>query len=148
MATTMSDTKKPEGPNMANTFETLLKAAKAQRDTASQAVNAAMAQLDEANQQLTDLASAEAKADFADDFGFAAGAYLKSLSLQRRQILSQLPHLEKKLEMSRDELLDAFGECKKLEFVRERQRLEAEAVERRKDGTRLDEIAQRIKPGK
>ena len=50
--------------------------------------------------------------------------------------------------MSRDELLDAFGECKKMEFVRERQRLEIEAEEKRRDDTRLDEIAQRMTQGK
>jgi flagellar export protein FliJ len=133
---------------MANTFDTLLKAARAQRDTASQAVNAAAAQLDEANQQLSDLASAQEMASFGDDFGFAAGAYLRSLSSQRQRILTQLPHLEKKLAMSRDELLDAFGECKKMEFVRERQRLEVEAEEKRRDDVRLDEIAQRMTPGK
>jgi flagellar export protein FliJ len=133
---------------MAKTFETLLKAARAQRDTASQAVNAATAQLDEANQQLSELASAEEQASFGDDFGFAAGTYLRSLSLQRQRILTQLPNLEKKLAMSRDELLEAFGECKKMEFVRERQRLEIEAEEKRRDDTRLDEIAQRITQAK
>ena len=45
-------------------------------------------------------------------------------------------------------MLDAFGECKKMEFVRERQRLEIEAEEKRRDGTRLDEIAQRMTRGK
>lgn len=129
---------------MADTFETLLKAARVQRDSASQAVNTAESRLDEAKRRLTDLSSAEEQAAFDDEVGFAAGSYLRSLSRQRQQILAQLPQLEKRLAMSRDELLDAFGECKKMEFVRERQRQLAEVEEKRRDGARLDEIAQRL----
>jgi flagellar export protein FliJ len=131
---------------MADTFETLLKVARSQRDTASQAVNAAAARVDEANQKLSDLASAEEGAAFHDDLTFAAGSYLRSLRHRRQQILSQMPQLEKRLAMSRDELLDAFGECKKMEFVQERQRQLAEAEERRRNEARLDEIAQRLAP--
>jgi len=129
---------------MADTFETLLKVARSQRDTASQAVNAAVQRLDEANRKLTDLASAEEGAAFADEVGFAAGSYLRRLRHQRQQVLSQLPQLEKHLALSRDELLDAFGECKKMEFVQERQRQLAEAEEKRRNEARLDEIAQRL----
>jgi flagellar export protein FliJ len=131
---------------MADTFDTLLKVARSQRDTASQAVNTAAARLDEANRRLTDLASAEKGAAFDDDLSFAAGPYLRSLRHQRQQVLSQLPHLEKRLALSRDELLDAFGECKKMEFVQERQQQLAEAEEKRRDDARLDEIAQRLTP--
>jgi flagellar export protein FliJ len=128
---------------MADAFETLLKVARAQRDAASQAVNAATASLDDANRRIAELEAAQNDAAFDDELSFAAGSYLRELTRRKQRLAAQLPQLEQRLSASRGELMDAFGECKKMEFVQERQRLRAAAEERRREGAALDELAQR-----
>lgn len=137
---------------MAETLEVLLKVARARRDAAAQTMNAAQQRLSQARGEIVKLEALERGMRPTDETVFAAGTFICHIGRRKRQLLDQVPGLERKLDATKQELLEVFSECKRLEVLIDRQaRVEAQE-EARRDSVILDELAQqqylqsRLKP--
>lgn len=127
---------------MAETLDVLLKVARARRDAAAQTMNAAQQRLAQARGEIERLESLERGTRPTDETVFAAGTFLCHIGRRKRQLLDQVPALERKLDATKQELLEVFTECKRLEVLIDRQ-ARAEALEEaRRDAVYVDELAQ------
>jgi flagellar export protein FliJ len=73
---------------------------------------------------------------------FATGTFLLQVGRRKRQLLDEIPGLERRADAAKHEVLEAFGECKRLEVLMDRQARAAAQVEARRESQYVDEIAQ------
>jgi flagellar export protein FliJ len=73
---------------------------------------------------------------------FATGTFLLQIGRRKRQLLDEIPGLERRIDAAKQETLEAFGECKRLEVLMDRQLRAAAQEEARRESQYVDEIAQ------
>jgi len=127
---------------MAETFDVLLKVARARRDTAAQVMNAAQQKVVQARGEISRLEAIERGIKPTDETVFATGTFLCHIGRRKRQLQDQLPLLERKLDAAKQDLLEAFTECKRLEVLIERQDRAEAQEETRRETVLVDELAQ------
>lgn len=127
---------------MAATLDTLLKVVRNRRDAAAQALNAAQQRIAQVRAEIGRLDAIERGTRPTDDTMFAAGAFLCHLGRRKRQLLDEIPGLERRQDVAKQEVLEAFGECKRLEIVLERQARAEAQEEARRESIHADEMAQ------
>ena len=137
---------------MAEALDVLLKVAGARRDMSARTMNVAQQRLAQVRREIGNLEMMERATRSTDETVFAAGTFLCQINRRKRQLLDSIPGLERTLDQAKQEVLEAYCECKRLELLLERQaRSEAEA-EARRESIGVDEMAQvqyayrRIKP--
>jgi flagellar export protein FliJ len=105
-------------------------------------MNAAQQQVSRARGELGRLEEIERATRPTDETIFAAGTFLCQINHRKRKLLDELPGLERRLDHAKQEVLEAFAECKRLEVLMER-RARAEAQEEaRRESSYVDELAQ------
>jgi flagellar export protein FliJ len=127
---------------LAETLDILLKVARARRDSAVQAMNAAQQHVAQVRRELTNLEALERGMRPTDETIFATGTFLCHITRRKRQLLDQLPGLERALDTAKQELLEAFGDYKRLELLVTRQARSEAQEEARRDSLVVDELAQ------
>lgn len=127
---------------MADAFDVLLKVARARRDAAAQAMNLAQQRLAQVRAEIARLEAIERGTRSTDDTVFATGTFLLQIGRRKRQLLDEIPGLERRIDAAKQETLEAFGECKRLEVLMERQARAAAQEEARRESQYVDEIAQ------
>jgi flagellar export protein FliJ len=127
---------------MAETLDTLMKVARARRDSAAQAMNATQQRIAILRRELASLDAVERGTRPTDETVFAAGTFLCHISRRKRQLLDQLPGLERALDTAKQEVLEAFGDYKRLELLATRQARTEAREEARRDSLVVDELAQ------
>ena len=127
---------------MADPFVVLLKVARTRRDAAAQAMNLAQQRLAQVRSEITRLEAIERGTRATDDTVFATGTFLLQIGRRKRQLLDEIPGLERRSDAAKQETLEAFGECKRLEVLMERQARAAAQEEARRESQYADEIAQ------
>lgn len=127
---------------MAAAFDVLLKVARVRRDAAAQAMNAVLQQVARTKGEIGRLDDIERATRPTDETMFATGAFLCQINRRKRKLLDELPGLERRLDIAKQEVTEAFGECKRLEIVMERQARAAAQEEARRDSLHVDELAQ------
>jgi flagellar export protein FliJ len=127
---------------MAETFEVLLKVARTRRDASAAAMNAAQQQVSRARNELGRLDEIERVTRPTDETVFAAGTFLCQINRRKRRLLDELPGLERRLDHAKQEVLEAFAECKRLEVLIERQARAEAQEEARRESSYIDELAQ------
>jgi flagellar export protein FliJ len=127
---------------MAAAFDVLLKVARTRRDAAAQAMNAAQQQVARAKAEIGRLDEIERATRPTDETIFATGTFLCHINRRKRQLLDELPGLERRLDVAKQDVIEAFGECKRLEILMERQARAAAQEEARRDSRHVDELAQ------
>jgi flagellar export protein FliJ len=127
---------------MAAAFDVLLKVARTRRDAAAQAMNAAQQQVARAKAEIGRLDDIERATRPTDETIFATGTFLCHINRRKRQLLDELPGLERRLDVAKQDLMEAFHECKRLEILMERQARAAAQEEARRDSRHVDELAQ------
>ena len=137
---------------MAEALDVLLKVAGARRDMSARSMNLAQQRLAQVRREIGNLEMMERATRPTDETVFAAGTFLCHINRRKRQLLDSIPGLEKTLDQAKQEVLEAYCECKRLELLLDRQaRAEAEE-EARRESVGVDEMAQlqyayrRIKP--
>jgi len=127
---------------MADPFDILLKAARGRRDAAAQAMNLAQQRLTQVRAEIARLEAIERGTHSTDETMFATGAFLCQLGRRKRQLLDEIPGLERRVDAAKQETLEAFGECKRLEVLMDRKARAAAQEEARRESQYVDEIAQ------
>jgi flagellar export protein FliJ len=127
---------------MAAPFEVLLKVARTRRDAAAQALNLAQQRLAQVRAQIMRLEAIERGTHSTDETMFATGAFLCQLGRSKRQLLDEIPGIERRVDAAKQETLEAFGECKRLEVLLDRQARAAAQEEARRETQYADELAQ------
>ena len=137
---------------MAEALDVLLKVAGARRDMSARSLNLAQQRLTQVRREIGNLETMERATRPTDETVFAAGTFLCQINRRKRQLLDSIPALERTLDQAKQEVLEAYCECKRLELLLGRQaRAEAEE-EARRESIGVDEMAQlqyayrRIKP--
>ena len=137
---------------MAEALDVLLKVAGARRDMSARSMNLAQQRLAQVRREIGNLETMERATRPTDETVFAAGTFLCQINRRKRQLLDSIPALERTLDQAKQEVLEAYCECKRLELLLDRQaRAEAEE-EARRESIGADEMAQiqyayrRIKP--
>jgi len=137
---------------MAEALDVLLKVAGARRDMSARSLNLAQQRLTQVRREIGNLETMERATRPTDETVFAAGTFLCQINRRKRQLLDSIPALERTLDQAKQEVLEAYCECKRLELLLDRQaRAEAEE-EARRESIGVDEMAQlqyayrRIKP--
>jgi len=137
---------------VAEALEVLLKVAGARRDMSARSLNLAQQRLTQVRREIGNLETMERATRPTDETVFAAGTFLCQINRRKRQLLDSIPGLERTLDQAKQEVLEAYCECKRLELLLQRQaRSEAEA-EARRESIAVDEMAQvqyaqnRVKP--
>jgi flagellar export protein FliJ len=127
---------------MAETFDVLLKVARTRRDAAAAAMNLAQQQVSRARSELGRLDDVERATRPTDETVFATGTFLCQINRRKRRLLDELPGLERRLDHAKQEVLEAFAECKRLEVLIERQARAEAQEEARRESSYIDELAQ------
>jgi flagellar export protein FliJ len=127
---------------MAEIFDVLLKVARTRRDAAAAAMNFAQQQVSRARSELGRLDDIERATRPTDETVFAAGTFLCQINRRKRRLLDELPGLERRLDQAKQEVLEAFAECKRLEVLMERQARAEAQEEARRESSYVDELAQ------
>jgi len=127
---------------MAAPFEVLLKVARTRRDAAAQALNLAQQRLMQVRAEIARLEAIERGTHSTDETMFATGAFLCQLGRRKRQLLDEIPGIERRVDAAKQETLEAFGECKRLEVLLDRQARAAAQEEARRETQYADELAQ------
>ena len=127
---------------MADAFDVLLKVARTRRDAASHAMNAAQQAVTQARGELANLDGLARAIRPTDETMFAVGAFLCQVSRRKQKLLDDLPGLERRLDVAKQEVFEAFGEFKRLEVLIERQARAAAQEEARRESQYVDELAQ------
>jgi len=137
---------------VAEALDVLLKVAGARRDMSARSMNLAQQRLAQVRREIGNLETMERATRPTDETVFAAGTFLCQINRRKRQLLDSIPALERTLDQAKQEVLEAYCECKRLELLLDRQaRAEAEE-EARRESIGVDEMAQlqyayrRIKP--
>src|SRR5262245_47923336 len=137
---------------MAEAVDVLLQVAGARRDMSARSMNLAQQRLAQVRREIGNLETMERATRPTDETVFAAGTFLCQINRRKRQLLDSIPALERTLDQAKQEVLEAYCECKRLELLLDRQaRAEAEE-EARRESIGVDEMAQlqyayrRIKP--
>ena len=137
---------------MAEALDVLLKVAGARRDMSARSLNLAQQRLAQVRREIGNLETMERATRPTDETVFAAGTFLCQINRRKRQLLDSIPALERTLDQAKQEVLEAYCECKRLELLLDRQaRAEAEE-EARRESIGVDEMAQlqyayrRLKP--
>lgn len=127
---------------MAEAIEVLLKVAGARRDVSARALNVAQQRLAQVRREINNLDMMERATRPTDETMFAAGTFLCQINRRKRQLLDAIPGLERTLDQAKQELLETFSECKRLELLVERQARSEAQEEARRESIGVDEIAQ------
>ena len=127
---------------MAAPFEVLLKVARTRRDAAAQALNLAQQRLAQVRAEIMRLEAIERGTFSTDETMFATGAFLCQLGRRKRQLLDEIPWIERRVDAAKQETLEAFGECKRLEVLMDRKARAAAQEEARRETQYADELAQ------
>jgi flagellar export protein FliJ len=127
---------------VADPYEILLKVARTRRDAAAQALNLAQQRHAQVRAEIARLEAIERGTRSTDETMFATGAFLCQLGRRKRQLLDEIPGLERRVDAAKQETLEAFGECKRLEVLMDRQARAAAQEEARRETQYVDEIAQ------
>lgn len=127
---------------MADAFEVLSKLARARRDVASQAVGVAQQRLAMVRRELANLDAIERGTRATDETMFATGTFLCQLNRRKRQLLDQVPGLERTLEAAKQDLLEAHGEFKRIDLLRTREAQLVVREQERRESLEVDELTQ------
>jgi flagellar export protein FliJ len=127
---------------MADAFEVLSKLARARRDVASQAVGVAQQRLAMVRRELANLDAIERGTRPTDETMFATGTFLCQLNRRKRQLLDQVPGLERTLEAAKQDLLEAHGEFKRIDLLRTREEQFVQREQDRRESLEVDELTQ------
>jgi flagellar export protein FliJ len=127
---------------MADAFEVLSKLARARRDVASQAVGVAQQRLAMVRRELANLDAIEHGTRPTDETMFATGTFLCQLNRRKRQLLDQVPGLERTLEAAKQDLLEAHGEFKRIDLLRTREEQFLQREQERRESMEVDELTQ------
>jgi flagellar export protein FliJ len=127
---------------LAETFDVLLKVARTRRDAAAQVMNAAEQRVMQTKNELGRLEEIERATRSTDETVFATGTFLCQIGRRKRKLLDELPGMERRLDVAKQEVLEAFGECKRLELLIERRARAAAQEEARRESQYVDELAQ------
>jgi flagellar export protein FliJ len=127
---------------MADAFEVLSKLARARRDVASQAVGVAQQRLAMVRRELANLDAIERGTRPTDETMFATGTFLCQLNRRKRQLLDQVPGLERTLEAAKQDLLEAHGEFKRIDLLRTREEQFEQREQDRRESMEVDELTQ------
>lgn len=126
---------------MAEAFDVLAKVARARRDAAAQAMNLTQQRIAQLRAEIARLETMERATRPTDDTMFAAGTFLCQINRRKRQILDEIPGLERRLDGARQEVFEAFGECKRLELLMDRRERAAAQEQARRESGHIDELA-------
>jgi flagellar export protein FliJ len=129
-------------PAMAEALDVLLKIAGTRRDAAARALNVAQQRLAQARREIANLDAMERATRPNDETVFAAGTFLCQINRRKRQLLDLLPGIERTLDQAKQEVLEAYSECKRLELLLDRQAKSEAQEAARRDSLVVDEMAQ------
>jgi len=127
---------------MAEALDVLLKVAGTRRDLSARTLNLAQQRLAQVRREINNLETLERATHPSDETMFAAGTFLCQIGRRKRQLLDAIPGLERAVDQSKQEVYEAFCECKRLELLLGRQARSEAQEEARRETIGVDEMAQ------
>ena len=126
---------------MADALDVLLKVAGARRDSSARSMNVAQQRLAQVRREIGNLDTIERATRPTDETVFAAGTFLCQINRRKRQLLDSVPGLERALDQAKQDVLEAYCECKRLELLLDRQARSQAQEEARRESIGVDEMA-------
>ena len=127
---------------MADAFEVLIKLARSPSDISRQSLGVAQQRLALVRRELANLDAIERGTRPTDETMFATGTFLCQLNRRKRQLLDQVPGLERALEAAKQDLLEAHGEFKRIDLLRTREEQFEQREQERRESMEVDELTQ------